>query len=419
MTHEPRTFAHFDEESRTQFWATLALRHVQGLGPRTWTRLLRFFGSAHSVLEKISRWSEAGVGVDKGAQVEAGSWRVTAQVEWDAVRKLPVHIILWHDPLYPRLLKRLPDAPPLLYCKGDLSLLTSPALAIVGARHCTREGVRVADGVAERLAANGITVISGMAQGIDRVAHGAALRGVGRSIGVLGTGIDIHYPPHNADLFARMAEEGLLVTEFAPGTHPMSTHFPIRNRIISGLSLGVLVVEAALRSGSLITARLALEQNRDVFAIPGPAGVEASLGCQELIRQGARPVFNAEDILQDMASQLEEFTFTGSEKPQQRHISPLRETPSRAHNTVQNPVEIILDDDQTRVFHVIKDNPACHVDIVCAISGMPAFRINGILTNLEVDGLVKRLPGARYMVSSELQSRGFIITGERDIGDPS
>ena len=186
----------------------------------------------------------------------------------------------------------------------------------MGSRRATSQGLAVAAYMARCLAACGITVVSGMAQGIDSVAHEAALARVGRSIGVLGTGIDQIYPRSGEPLFRAMAEQGLLLSEFPPGAPPLAEHFPIRNRIISGLALGVLVVEAAGRSGSLITARLALEQNRDVYAVPGPALDSHCLGCQELVRQGARPVFSAEDVLRDLAAQLQPFGISEASLPE-------------------------------------------------------------------------------------------------------
>lgn len=185
-------------------------------------------------------------------------------------------------PGIPPLLRAAIDAPLLLYCRGDLALLRAPGFAVVGSRKATRHGRAVAEYMARSLSACGITIVSGMALGIDRVAHEAALARIGRSIGVLGTGIDMLYPLENQAVFDAMERRGLLLSEFAPGTPPQAGNFPIRNRIISGLSLGVLVVEAAHRSGSLITARLALEQNREVYAVPGPALDAHCLGCQDL-----------------------------------------------------------------------------------------------------------------------------------------
>ena len=296
-----------DDRARREYWAGLALRHCCGLGARSCCRLLRHFGSAFAALEGRERWADAGVDKGKAAELSTGSWRVTARAEWDAVRDLDAVVVQWHEAAYPALLRTLPDAPVLLYCLGDLSLLANPAVAVIGSRKATPRGQALAGHMAGAFASWGITVVSGMAWGIDKAAHEAALGRAGSSIAVLGTGIDVPYPRANTRLYDRMAAKGLLVSEFAPGTPALRENFPVRNRIISGLSLGVVVVEAASRSGTLITSRLALEQGREVYAVPGAALSGQSLGCQELVRQGAKPVFAPEDVLEDLAGPLRDF----------------------------------------------------------------------------------------------------------------
>ena len=296
-----------DDRARREYWAGLALRHCRGLGARSCCRLLRHFGSAFAALEGRERWADAGVDKGKAAELSTGSWRVTARAEWDAVRDLDAVVVQWHEAAYPALLRTLPDAPVLLYCLGDLSLLANPAVAVIGSRKATPRGQALAGHMAGAFSSWGITVVSGMAWGIDKAAHEAALGRAGSSIAVLGTGIDVPYPRANTRLYDRMAAKGLLVSEFAPGTPALRENFPVRNRIISGLSLGVVVVEAASRSGTLITSRLALEQGREVYAVPGAALSGQSLGCQELVRQGAKPVFAPEDVLEDLAGPLRDF----------------------------------------------------------------------------------------------------------------
>ena len=315
MSQPCKTLAAMDEAARKEYWASLALRHCRGLGARSAARLVRHFGSAYAAVQARELWPEAGVNKGQAAELATGSWRVTAREEWDRARDLAASIVLWTDPEYPVLLRPVIDAPLLLYCRGDLSLLQSPGFAVVGSRKATKHGRSVAEYMARCLSACGIAIVSGMALGIDRVAHEAALERVGRSIGVLGTGIDMLYPIGNMTVFDEMERRGLLISEFAPGTLPHAGNFPIRNRIISGLSLGVLVVEAAQRSGSLITARLALEQNREVYAVPGPALDAHCLGCQDLVRQGAHAVFSAEDVLRDLAEQLRPFGISEGSVP--------------------------------------------------------------------------------------------------------
>jgi DNA processing protein len=217
------------------------------------------------------------------------------------LRRAGAGLICCHCPSYPLLLKEIHDPPPLLYYRGELGLLSQPLLAVVGSRRPSRGGVRDATDFAKALSNSGLTVVSGMAMGIDSAAHLGALAGKSASIAVLGTGIDICYPRRNQGLYEELGQSGLLLSEFAPGTGPRRHQFPLRNRVISGMSLGVLVVEAAINSGSLITARQALEQNREVFALPGSIHNPASRGCNSLIRQGAKLVDSLGDIIEELS----------------------------------------------------------------------------------------------------------------------
>ena len=404
------------EELRKEFWAVLALRHCRGLGARSRARLLKTFGSAYQALQSRDAWKKAGLSRRQADEMAGESWRTEARKEWNQAGKFNVRILLWGDSQYPERLRELPDAPILLYCRGDISLLRAPAIAIVGSRHATKHGCDVAAHISRRLAACGIAVTSGMAQGIDRAVHEAALKETGKSIGVLGTGIDKIYPRDNKELFARMSGEGLLLSEFPPGAQPLATHFPIRNSIISGLSLGVLVIEAAGRSGSLITARLALEQNRDVFAVPGQALDAHSVGCQDLVRQGARPVFSAEDILRDLADQLSPFGINRETLPergeplaipcqknsapdmlkngnrdsaaQRCYASPQEDAPSAV---VPCPPE-----SRRRLLECLRRNGDMQSDALAAALNLTAAELSSMLISLEMTGRIKRLPGARY-----------------------
>lgn len=433
-------WASMDEEARTEFWATLALRHAQGLGPRSCARLLQTFGSAYKAMQNMGQWAEAGVSAEKKAQVQSGSWRTTARQEWDDAQSLDAHILLWHDPYYPPLLRQLADAPPLLYYKGDISLLRSPAVAIVGSRHCTEDGIKMASAIARQLSACGISIVSGMALGIDSAAHRLALREVGKSIAVLGTGIDVIYPQANAHVYTALSSEGLLVSEFAPGVRGIPTNFPVRNRIISGLSLGVLVVEAALRSGSLITARLALEQNREVYAIPGPMFSKQSEGCQSLIRQGARVIFSAEDMVIDLATQLENFgirdadvtvqSLEGALADDDAPVLPEAPSPPQrlrakkgqgakvtrvglkheestalehcmSADTEGLATELCLPElkgDALRIVTYLQTHGKVHADSLCAALDLAAENVSSTLIELEISKHVLRLPGAWYCI---------------------
>lgn len=411
-----------DDTTRREYWAGLALRHCRGLGARSCCRLLRHFGSAYAVLEGRERWGEAGVDRGKAAELSTGSWRVTARAEWDAARELDAVIVQWHEATYPAMLRTLPDAPVLLYCLGDLSLLANPAVAVIGSRKATPRGRALAGHMAGAFGVWGITVVSGMAWGIDKAAHDAALDKAGSSIGVLGTGIDVPYPRANAHLYGRMARQGLLVSEFAPGTPALRENFPVRNRIISGLSLGVVVVEAASRSGTLITSRLALEQGREVYAVPGAALSAQSLGCQELVRQGARPVFAPEDVLADLAGQLCAFGV------QAEHLA--REAEERRRQTADEgmalsralfatmPLDASSREDdgmmlksspseaqeeaetvppaQDSIVPLLREQGPLHVDALGAALGRTSAELAPVLLGLEIMGRIRRLPGARY-----------------------
>ncbi len=389
-----------DDAERAQLWATLALKYSQGLGARAIKRILAHFGSAYVAIQKLEDWHKLGIKEDIISKVSAGAWREDALLEWRQAQGFDGRIVLWHHEQYPKLLKNIIDAPCLFYARGDLSLLSGPCLAIVGSRKCSAEGVEVASRITRDLAQIGITIVSGMAQGIDRVAHVAALSKIGKSVAVLGTGLDVIYPRQNTDVYYDLIKEGLVISEFSLQTHAIATNFPIRNRIISGVSLGVLVVEGASRSGTLITARQALEQNRDVFAIPGATTSLTSQGCQDLIRQGAKVVFNAEDILCDMAEQLKQYS--------DNIVKPL--STEAANDIKQNAAEIASDflqefpeDEQQDVKNILKflyGNGESHIDSICMHLEQPIHQVNSLLMSMELAGIVKRLAGARYVARS-------------------
>jgi DNA processing protein len=388
-----------------EFWASLALRHTQGLGLRSCKRLLDHFGSACEAVRNPRAWAAAKVYEDKAVRFADGSWRLLAQKEWESACSLDADILLWQDPGYPQRLKEVPDAPPMLYCRGDMQLLHAPCVAVVGSRDCSPEGMVVAREITGQLSAAGITIVSGLAIGIDSQAHLAALRHPGRTVAVLGTGIDVAYPKSNAALFAQIASEGLILTEFMPASPPDAKHFPIRNRLISGLSLGVLIVEATRRSGSLITARCALEQNREVYAVPGPVFAERSTGCQDLVRQGARAVFSAEDILRDLAPQLRSY---GIQESAPNAAVPAKNprvpelAAARPSNNAMPPSQLpqaepeMPEGDCGRVVRALREKGSCHIDELARHVDLPVARLSSLLVQLELQALVLRLPGMRY-----------------------
>jgi DNA processing protein len=283
-------------------------------------------------------------------------------------------IVTLSDATYPRLLLEIADPPPLLYCHGRTELLNQPALAVVGSRNATTQGASNAEQFARSFSAAGLTIVSGLAQGIDTAAHLGGLAAEGSTIAVLGTGVDNPYPAVNAPLAAQIAERGLLVSEFALGTKALAYNFPRRNRLISGLVQGCLVIEAALASGSLITARSAAEQGREVFAVPGSIHSPLSKGCHSLIKSGAKLVESAEDVL----SELGAFRRTG--------FASTRARPA-VSDTGAVSGEPLLD--------VMGFDPV-DVDSLCARAGLPAERVSAELLRLELAGRVAALPGGRY-----------------------
>src|SRR6059036_259205 len=285
------------------------------------------------------------------------------------------------DEHYPAWLRTIPDPPPVLYCDGSMEPGDRQAVAIVGSRQATPYGLRVTDALARELSRLGFTIVSGFARGIDAAAHRAALASGGRTVAVLGCGLDVDYPSGHASLHAEIAGSGAVLTEFAPGTPPRATNFPRRNRIISGLALGVVVVEAADDSGSLITARLALEQGREVFAVPGPIDVPTSRGPHGLLKQGAKLVETVDDIVEELLPQLD------------RPLQTLKTEPIAAL-----PEHVELSPSERTVLEVMSREPL-HLDDLTERSRLTTPAVAGILLGLELKALVKQLPGQRYCLA--------------------
>ena len=292
-------------ETRKEFFACLALKHTPMLGAVTWKRLLEYYGNAYDALHGVADWVAKNLANEKQADgVIRETWRKKAEEEYFSVIKSTMKILCWNDINYPPLLRHIERPPLCLYALGDISLLACPGIAIVGARKCSKYALEAVWNTAWRIADAGIVVVSGLAKGIDRQAHVAALHGIGKTIAVLGCGLDIVYPEENRALFSKIAKEGLIISEYPPKTKPSKQTFPERNRIISGISLAVLVAEASSKSGSLITARYAMEQGREVFAFPGNIQDENFIGSNTLIQSGAILVQNANNILEHVYSQI-------------------------------------------------------------------------------------------------------------------
>ena len=309
------------------------------------------------------------------AQLRTPNWPlVESDLRW---LEMPRHHLLRRDqPAYPERLAILPGAPPLLFVKGDPEVLRQPAVAIVGSRNPSGHGRRVAGDFAGELVRYGLVITSGLAVGIDAAAHRGALAAGGLSVAVCGTGLDTVYPRSHARLADELATEGALVSEWPPGTPALPAHFPRRNRIISGLTLGTLVVEAAVRSGSLITARLAAEQGREVFAIPGSIDNPLARGCHALIRQGAKLVESTADILEELPAQL------GRAQSLQPESLPTEVAPS-----ADPAAQVLLD---------ALGHASASLDELVERAGLTPQTLSSMLLTMELQGLVEVLPGGRY-----------------------
>jgi DNA processing protein len=360
--------------------AWLALSLTRGLGGESARRLLREFGSPDAVFSASISSLRAFVKPEVAAEIASLAQDDVAAPGLAWLEDNNNHVVTLADGDYPQALLNIPDPPLLLYVKGRLELLNRPALAVVGSRNATPQGISNAEAFARSLSDAGLCIISGMAHGIDAAAHRGALRvegnGRGSSIAVVGTGLDKIYPAANRDLAHLLAQQGALVSELPLGTPPLAANFPRRNRLISGMSLGCLVVEASLQSGSLITARLALEQGRDVFAIPGSIHAPQSKGCHALLKQGAKLVESAQDILEELGSfQSPVAPAAASADQDQQAADPSGRSAALLEHLGFDPVD---------------------VDTLSARSGLTVSQLSAMLLSLELNGRICALPGGLY-----------------------
>jgi DNA processing protein len=358
MTHDPGLAS----------WLQLTL--TPGLGAAAIRGLLKQFGLPENILAATRAQLEraAGPAAVQLLRPEATAPAIERALRW---ADDPGHaIVTLADAAYPRLLLEIPDPPPLLYAVGRIELLGRPSLAVVGSRNATAQGARDAEQFAKAFSAAGLTIVSGLALGIDAAAHRGGLAAEGSTIAVLGTGVDVIYPRQNAPLAGRIAESGLLLSEFPLGTGGAAHNFPRRNRLISGLAQGCLVVEAALGSGSLITARAAAEQGREVFALPGSIHSPLTKGCHALIKQGAKLVESAEDVLAELTA----FRRTGFASTRAA-VPPAGQPEALLTHMGFAPVDL---------------------DSLCARAGLPAEQVSAELLRLELAGRIAALPGGLY-----------------------
>ncbi len=358
------------------FW--VGMNYVKGIGAVRLQGLLDFFGDLALAWEApYDALRSAGLSqkiADTFVQVRS---QIDLEVIWQRIHEAGISVLTWNDTDYPQILKEIDQPPPVLYYKGDLISDDETAVAIVGTRRVTTYGKNVTEELAGFLARNGITVVSGLARGVDAAAHAAALQAGGRTIAVLGSGVDQIYPPEHRRLAEEIAEAGAVLSDYPPGTKPDSANFPPRNRIISGLSLATIVIEAGESSGALITASFAAEQGREVLAVPGNIYSPASKGTNRLILNGARPLLRVEDVLDAINLKMV------SARQIAKAILPANETESKILTLISNQ--------------------AYSADEIGFLAGLPISQVSATLTMMELKGMVRNTGGMNYQAVHEDQ----------------
>ncbi|HSR70054.1 MAG TPA: DNA-processing protein DprA [Acidobacteriota bacterium] len=373
-----------------QAFNLLALTLVPGLGRRRLGRMLRQVPDPGRVLRmKRRQLREFGLSAEIRAYIASGCPQARAEEMLARCRRLGIRLLCRDDDDYPPRLRQTHDSPLLLYVKGDVKCLGDPAVAIVGSRSASVYGLQITTWMARELARSGLAIVSGLARGVDARAHQGCLQAEGRTIAVLGNGLDIAYPRENRALQEQIARHGCLLSEYPCGTHPAPSNFPVRNRIISGLSLGVLITQADRRSGSLITARMALEQDREVWAVPGNITDSKCLGSNDLIRQGAVPVLEDGDVLESLHPEILCGLREGLQAPQSEGDARARSSPS----PLPPPPP---DSSAGRLLEELSLDKASHFDKLQQSTGFSPSRLNELLLSLEMDGHIESYPGRRY-----------------------
>jgi DNA processing protein len=352
------------------YW--VALRQVCGVGNVIYKILINHFKSPEKIFNTSVEELKNVEGISVRAVEAITGFKPTNEIdrEIDEILSKEINIITLNSPDYPENLKNIYDPPPFLYVKGSFVEGDNNSVAVVGSRNASEYGIKVTQEISRNLASLGVTIVSGMARGIDSAAHIAAIQGGGRTVAVLGSGVDVIYPPENRRLFEKITQNGAVVSEYPLGTRPNSYNFPPRNRIISGLSLGVLVVEASPKSGSLITAKLALDQGRDVYAVPGNVYSYKAKGTHSLLKSGAKLVDNANDI-------VEELNIT---------VKPIKEN----KEVIQE-----LSPELLMIYDFCQDEPI-HIDNIIFKTGLSSARVSALLLDLELSGILKQLPGKMF-----------------------
>src|SRR5467141_4350487 len=362
-------------------WLALAL--TPGLASRLSARLLREFGSPEEVFRApLTRLEACRLPAPVAQAVFKKQSFKRAEKELAHTRRIDRCLLLNRtDPEYPQTLQQIYDPPVMLYVRGDAEVLNLPSIGIVGTRRPTLYGTQMAERLGRELAARGLVVVSGMARGIDAIGHQGALAVNGRAIGVLGTGINVCYPKENRKLYDKVLERGAIISEFPLGTHPAPENFPVRNRIVAGMPLGVVVVEGAQYSGSLITARLAMEFGREVFGVPGNVTQEMSFAPNQLIKQGAKLVTSAEDVIEELPT-------------------PIRAVLVRAEEVESAQRNLLAGDglsgSQKTIYELLNVEEQRPIDEIVETSGLNSSEVLATLFDLEMKGMVRQIPGKQF-----------------------
>jgi len=360
-----------------KYWIGFNL--IKGIGAVRMQGLVAYFGELESAWRASpAELAAAGLGLKVIERVIQARDNVDLDKVWEKIEKQGIKILTWQDEAYPQRLKEIDQPPPVLYIRGEYLPDDLFAVAIVGTRRVTPYGRQITEELASYLAANGMTVISGLARGVDAIAHQATLKAGGRTIGILGSGVDKIYPPEHRGLAEQMMARGAIISDYAPGTPPEASNFPPRNRIISGLSLAVVVIEAGETSGALITAEFAAEQGREVFAVPGSILAPQSKGTNKLIQKGAQPLLSVSDLMQAL-----DITRVGEHKAARKTMP--------------------ADETEAKLLTVLSSEPL-HVDEIRSQAELPIEKVSAALALMELKGMVRQVGGMNYVAVREVQS---------------
>ena len=363
-------------------WLSLAM--TPGLGSRLTGKLLRQFGSpGHIFQASLTELEACQLPAAPAQAIRAKRSHKDAEAELAQVRKVGCRLINWDEPEYPQRLLEIYDPPPLLYARGDVAALNRHSISMVGTRRPTPYGNQIAERLGRDLAERGLAIVSGMARGIDSSAHQGACKATrGAAIGVLGTGIDVVYPKENKKLFSEVEKRGVLISEFPLGTHPAPENFPVRNRVVAGISLGAVVVQGAQYSGSLITARLAMEFGREVYGVPGNVTVDVSFAPNQMIKQGAKLVTSWEDVVEELPTEIRAQLFPVEHSTRAERAS--------LFENALSPVE-------ARIFGLLNTDEATQVDELVEKSELNSSEVLAALCEMEMRGIVRQLPGKQFL----------------------